>query len=140
MYGITTVLSMLILCLLMTSKSYSQTDTTQKQNKDSITISRETAMFIVQELKLNDVLKQESSVLKEDTTLLKKQHRLKDSIIAAQDNIISIYERRVDTYMVSEHYFRDIQKENAGRIKRLRIQRTGLGVLLVGSLVFFATR
>lgn len=126
--------------MLISWNLFSQTATKTVQNKDSVKISRIVATKIAEDLVLLDAVRYENLILKEDTALLQKQLLLKDATIKIREQQIDLYKSTVSDYQSKEHVYQDMLKTSNRKIKWMKFQRTGLGVLLVAAVTFFTIK
>lgn len=132
---------LLTLLMLLNLGAFSQRDTVRiVLNKDSVTISKTTAQKILKDLYKLDFLSQENTFLKRDTATYIKLVQLGDSIIGEKNNQIGLlYSEKRDQH-IQDSLHKVIDKSYLNNIKWLKIERVGLGLLFIASLIFFSTK
>ena len=111
-----TQLRLLILCLLVSFKSISQTDTIKK-----IVLDERVGREVVKDLVKGDICKQLLVLAQEKNDVLKKQNAelysiiaIKDSIISKKDEIITIQDKAIGWWKKPElHGYLGVQTVNA---------------------------
>lgn len=121
--------------ILLSWTAFSQQGT--KNPTDSIVLNKDVAKKIAKDLVELDYRRSTDTLLQQNIVLLHQQLNAKDSIISIKDSQLNIYQRSIQDYLIKDSLYQKQIKLSGKTNKWLKVQRTGLGILLVSSILFF---
>lgn len=133
-------LKLLIVMMLISLSSFSQTDTKTKQvlNNDTIKLHKDVANKVAKDLLYLDALVQEKTILLENIDTLNKQKNYKDSIILSKDKQIRSYKNIIDINSLKEVEYRATVTAVKYELKKQKLANKitfGLLALAVGLII-----
>ena len=133
-------LKLLIVMMLISLSSFSQTDIKTKQvsNIDTIKLHKDVAKKIAKDLLYLDALVQEKTILLENIDTLNRQKNYKDSIILSKDKQIRSYKDIIDINSLKEVEYRATVTAVKYELKKQKLANKiiyGLLALAVGLII-----